>query len=109
MITKNAVEDALKPLSMLNEAAFRMGRLSARSEQIAEEFHTCDQSYLRHPWPPQQGCPGCEHEIQKWVQRLHLEMPYRLFGWQCVVDEADRAIQRKMDRAEACRNRGANI
>jgi len=94
---------------MMCDINFQMGQLSARTEMMAEQHHTCQLSYLRYPWPPDPKCPGCQHEIQKWVRRLHLEMPYRLFGPQCVIDAAERAIQRKIEQAEARRNMGAFI
>jgi hypothetical protein len=94
---------------MLQDLSYRMGRFSAQADIMADQMHTCKCSYLKHPWPPEEGCLGCEREIQKWVKRFHLEIPYRLFGWQCVVDTAERATQRKIDQAVARRNMGAGI
>lgn len=93
-------------MSMLQ---FRMGQYSAKAEMMAEQLHTCRQNCLRYPWPPEQGCPGCKIQIQKWVDRLHLEIPYLLFGWDAVVETAERNIQLKIDQAHARRNMGAGI
>lgn len=93
-------------MSMLQ---FRMGRFSAQAEMMAEQFHTCSQSHFRHPWPPEEGCSGCDLEVKKWAKRFHLEMPLLLFGRDVVIDAAERAIQRKIDQAHAHRNMGAGI
>ena len=93
----------------MQQATYMLGRLVERVHMFTEQHHTCDQRHFRHPWPPQKDCPGCQCEIDKWVRRLHLEMPYRLFGWDAVVDAAERAIQIKIDQAEANRNKGAYI
>ena len=94
---------------VMSMVSFRLGQWSAQAEMAANQIHTCKESHLRYPWPPQQGCSGCEREIQKWAKRFHLEMPLLLFGWQAVIDEAERAIQRKIDQAEVNRNKGAYI
>ncbi len=106
-LTKEDVGESLHDvMSMLQ---FRMGQWSAKTEMMAEHFHTCSQSYLRYPWPPEQGCPGCKIQLQKWVDRLYLKMPYLLFGWDAVVEAAERNIQLKIDQAHARRNMGAGI
>ena len=103
-------QDVGEPLhDVMSMLMYRMGQFSARSEMMIAQHHTCPQSYLRYPWPPEQGCPGCEHEIKKWVERLHLEMPFLLFGWSAVVEAAERAIQLKIDQAQARRQIGAYI
>jgi len=94
---------------VMNRLERRMTEWSVRAEIMAEQHHTCQQSHLRYPWPPEKGCPGCKHEIQKWVDRLHLEMPFLLFGWDAVIDAAERAIQLKIDQAHVRRNMGAGI
>lgn len=94
---------------VLQALSYKLGMVAARYDQMADQRHSCTQSHLRTPWPPEKGCLGCEREIQKWVKRLYLEMPYRLFGWECVVDSAERAIQKRINQAQVHRDKGAGI
>ena len=94
---------------MLQDLSFKLGRFSAQADMMIDDMHSCDQSHLKHPWPPQEGCKACDREIQRWVKRLHLQVPFRLFGPECVIQSADKALQRKINQAQARRNMGAGI
>lgn len=93
----------------LGDLQWMMGHYTGRMEAYKDSWHTCKDSHLRYPWPPDKNCEACRRSVERHVKKNHLEMPYRLFGWDVIVYSLFLAINRKIEQAEARRNRGAYI
>ena len=89
----------------MNTICFKMGKMTAKME----DFHTCELSYLRYPWPLDQNCSGCRHQLENFVEWNHLEMAYRLFGWNAIINHMEADVKRRSDMAAARRNMGGGI
>lgn len=90
---------------MMNNICFRLGQMSAK----VEDFHTCELSHLRYPWPLDPECNGCRNQLEKFVERNYLQIPYLLFGWDAMIDHLAADTKRRSDMAAARRNMGAGI
>ena len=71
-------------LGPLMEAAFMTGRFA----EAVSNLHSCE-SPLRYPWPLDPNCDACKKTMQRFVDSNHLEMSYRLFGFQAIHDHMD--------------------
>lgn len=94
--------------SMLAKAHFELGRYLGMAEAM-EPLHTCKMQHLRYPWPLDPTCDGCRQTLEKYVKRLHLEIPYRLFGWDCVVEAIIRDTNCRIAQRNAKLMEGAYI
>lgn len=105
MMDREVAENPTESVNdMLSMVSYNLGRMSAH----VDAMHTCD-SVLRYPWPPSQDCHACRFRIERFVEVEHLEMPYRLFGWDAIVHHFWEMLDRKAQQAEARRNMGAHI
>lgn len=93
----------------LVEASFALGQWVGRMDAFSGHIHTCKNQLYRNPWPLEKGCAGCEKEMEKWVKRLHCEMPFLLFGWDAIVAEIERHLEMKIEQARIRRNLGSGI
>ena len=105
LMDREVAENPTESLNdMLSMVSYHLGEMKGRMENM----HTCD-SALRYPWPPDPKCPACRSRIERFVEKEHLEMPYRLFGWHMIVHHYWEMIDRKAKQAEARRDRGTGI
>jgi hypothetical protein len=88
----------------LIQAAFRVGQLNA----CTEVMHTCG-SDSRYPWPPDCDCPACRSRVEKFVESNHLELAYRLYGFQAMVDHYQRELNWRSEKARIARSLGSGI
>lgn len=75
--------------------------------------HTCKNSHLRDPFPWEPDCKGCRREMDRFVRRFRLEVPYALFGWDVLfahyIATINHMSQMAEDRREARNQLGAFI
>lgn len=86
---------------VLLEAAYAMGVWHGAAESLMEDFHTCEQKHLRTPWPLDPKCQGCQRILEKHVKRNHLELAYRLFGWDAMIDSYVLSVNIKIAQRDA--------
>ncbi len=87
------------------DLAYQLGRMTAQMEAI----HTCELAHLRYPWPPDPECDACRKRIEQFVDKHHLEMPYRLFGFDWLVSHYKQYLDRRTEKARAWREMGSGI
>lgn len=68
---------------------FNIGLELGKLNEKVNNFHTCENSWLRYPWPLSQDCHACRHDLEKYVKMLHLEIPYKLFGWDAIIESIE--------------------
>lgn len=87
------------------QIAYQLGRLSAEVESV----HTCALAHYRYPWPLDPQCKGCLHRIEQFVEKNHLELPYKLFGVEVILDHLVADHNRRIEKAKAWREMGSGI
>lgn len=94
---------------MFGDLQYMLGRFHQMTENLMDNMHTCALSHLRYPWPLDPKCKGCVRDLEKHVRRNHLEMAYKLFGWDAMIESYILAVNLKIAQRDANLMKGAYI